>query len=586
MKTKRTKKGTAMLAILALTLTTLLSSLVAAGAYMEVPTYDSDAIADNSSRRTITVYKYAVDNLDQGGQRGDGTHVADPAGEPIEGIYFELIRVIPRAGHSLTNPLVQREGEAWDRDNAFTPVSLPTEGAGRVVFDLGIGRANDGIYLIRELSDPRIVRPVDPFFVHVPMTRRVGEGANREFIYNIVVQPKNVEMFQPDPRKTINGKPADSIIAGESFQWELTSNVPTDLVMTIREAGVLTYTYRVVLPDGTIEFRQGTRDVEEGELIHAKYFEIEDTLNPELILEEAIMQVRVGAGDWVDLVLGIDFTLEMNGTPVTAHPVTNTPRPNPPTDTHMLFALTPAGMERIAYSGYTQIRAVLTTHVREDFNGVIPNTFTVRYLGPDWRVDGTEDNNGHPEYYTGGYNLLKVNETGDALEGAVFHIATSLDNANNGVFLTTTGAELTYGTAVYPEGATNAGESVVFVTATSGSDGRASFHGLPLNVPAGFVPSLPPAQCNRHLIYRNYWVVETTSPAGFELLGAPLPITVTVTSHLNVNDLTEVLNRAITFLPFTGGAGLFILVGFGLAAITTGTTAFAMDKRRRQKKMV
>ncbi|WP_251750272.1 hypothetical protein, partial [Staphylococcus aureus] len=64
----------------------------------------------------------------------------------------------------------------------------------------------DGIYLVTELPDdrpgtgPKVVQPVPPFFVNVPMTHRTEKD---KLIYDIEVQPKNILESIIEPTKTI-----------------------------------------------------------------------------------------------------------------------------------------------------------------------------------------------------------------------------------------------------------------------------------------------------------------------------------------------------------------------------------------------
>jgi hypothetical protein len=84
-------------------------------------------------------------------------------------------------------------------------------------------------------------------------------------------------------------------------------------------------------------------------------------------------------------------------------------------------------------------------------------------------------------------------------------------------------------------------------------------------------------------ISRDFWIVETVAPPYYELLGGPVRITVTTTTHLQTGEnITTVDNQPETDLPFTGGAGTMILIGIALLALFTGTIAFVVDKKRRR----
>jgi hypothetical protein len=224
---------------------------------------------------------------------------------------------------------------------------------------------------------------------------------------------------------------------------------------------------------------------------------------------------------------------------------------------------------------YTRIRVTLDVNTPDNFNGTIINSFTVRHLGPDWERGYNEEESPETIYFTGGYNFNKVSgRNNNGLAGAVFHIATSPEYAREGRFLARNGNS--YLLSDLPS-------DTEFFTATSQglpNLGRVSFNGLPLHEGVGFYLPISPEM--EALLTRNFWVVETTAPTGYELLRTPFQITVTTETHNSVRT-NPVVNQPNTMLPFTGGAGTMILVGIALVAITIGTVAFSADKKRRKQ---
>jgi hypothetical protein len=354
-------------------------------------------------------------------------------------------------------------------------------------------------------------------------------------------------------------------------------------------------------------------NVDAGDRIVADFFEIRDVLYHELNVVETGMQARTGGpaptpfGAWVDLV---ECALP---TGAAGHFIV-TETPNAVTgETEIFFALTDLGMLYVGYyNDFTQIRGLITTYVRDDFNGVIENTFEVQYNGPDWRQPThypPGDGGGRrrpqppeypaisPVYYTGGFNIRKVGDGEDlaGLAGAVFHIATcewelddnnnrvgadpirtGYENATNGRFLATDGNHY-YFDDTLPTG-------VYFVTATSLAEGQVSFNGLPLapRLVDGFVP--PVTDANFELLNRDFYLVETEAPAGFELLQLPRQITVSVRTHLEDYDyFAPVVNFRITELPFTGGLGSAFLVLIAIGIIGASASIYAYDKKRRRR---
>lgn len=579
MKKSMTKRIFSLIVMFALVFTTIVSTPLDVRASETNGTFV--ALPDDTTPRFINIWKYHIDSMNNAGDRGDGT-LQTVTQVPLPGVVFEIIRVNPINGAALVCPI--RNVGAWEADPTFTPQQIVTGTNGLAQLALGTPNApaitgavtSDGIYLVREIGTNHlfpegqtITRAVADFFVHVPMTSRTGEGAHTSLIYDIHVQPKNVLVDPLDPVKHIMEAGSDeahyynSFLAGQQFHWILTSNIPRDLVYIASEAGTMTRAIPVFPYYETINVTAGQRLV-------APLFEIIDRLDPALNFDDVYEIEVYRNGTWITL-------------PSNNYTFTNQ-------NNELRFAITASGMEFLHEGGFTNIRVILTVDVDPDFNGVIVNTFDVRFLGPNWapyeydceetgtrrrRPPTSNETSNESFYFTGGYNLHKISAvTEDGLAGAVFHIATCIDHANNGIFLTTTGAELAYGTAFYPE----SDVAVVFITATSDAEGRAQFNGLfihEVTVPQG-------STTNEALIAalsRYFFVVETTAPTGYELLRAPWRIEVTTTSHLNT--ATAVPNDPATDLPFTGGAGTVKLVVLALSIISLGAFALIIEKKRR-----
>ena len=539
-------------------------------------------IADETSERSLTIWKYELDSMSQAGPRGDGTHDPDPNRTPLPGVDFRITRVTPATGVSLICPLAQTEASgAFTRDASSVIVTTDNTGMAHHVF--GVGTSVDGIYLVEEITpvpnDLGITRPVDPFFVHVPMTRRVGTGAQTELIYAIHVHPKNVTMDCLDPRKTIGDgvEMGDnhSVIAGADFYWHLRLNLPSDFVRVITEPGEFTRntmnaTFTAVQTE-TYTVTQAMIDAGiaagfAGHPVTAVLFEIRDVLHPEVILNSYVVEVYTpgagaAAGTWTAL-SSAQYTLTRADA-------------NGGTQNDLTFRLTEAAKRHLYQGDYTEIRIRLDARVPVGFNGYIVNTFTYRYLGPDWEIEPGEGESPETVYFTGGYNLFKrSNTTGNALAGATFHIATSLTNAQQGIFLASNGESFPH-TATLPTG-------VTFLTTTSGADGIASFNGLPLHAGAGFTVPVDPTMIA--LLTRDFWVVETEAPTGYELLAAPVQITVTTSTHtLTGAEIRVIDNHRNTLLPFTGGIGTAMFVIGSMLIAALGAGAFAWDKKRRRE---
>ena len=536
----------------------------------------SNTVADETSERSLTIWKYQVRDSSEFGDRGEGLdQTVDKT--PLPGIKFSIQKVESTdSSKSLKNPLTDKH---YQTVGDATTVTTGLDGSVKHVF--GTGTAVDGIYLVTELADDRdteakVAKPADPFFVYIPQTHR---GTQDKLIYDVSVQPKNILESLIEPDKTIEGEKAYSIKAGQTFDWEAQANIPVGLHQVPSQDMVITPVYD---KDGNIV---ADIEVAEGEDVYANYFTMSDTLDKRLLLYGVKMQIgdKADPDSWVDLVLGTDYTITVDGVAQTAHPITSAT-----TEEKVIVAnLTEAGMKKVTASMETapQIRVVYTTHVEKDYNGVIANDFAVDYLTPGMKPVTTEtpepedpdnpdpEDPTYPKTYTGGFDIIKVKEDVDqgeggignpaALAGAEFHIAATKADADAKIFLADDGKSYAFD-ATLPEG-------VAFLKATSGADGHAEFNGLALDVAE-----------NKEDIKRSYWVVETKSPEGYELLKEAQEVVVDLSTHENAEIELTVVNKPKTDLPFTGGEGTTLLVSIALGAITIGTAAITIDKKRRQ----
>lgn len=564
----------------------------------DVPYISANSLSDNTSDRTITLWKYEIKSSAELGERGDGelldpTTAPDLAGKKLMGnVEFEIVRVTPNkdsAGnyYVLDDPTKQVEGTHYEVDTNFTPIKQKTgdhtTGAnfGKTTFNVGTGKAGDGIYLIREVENAsgdytytdengnvkNVATPMTPFFAYLPQTKRDDTG---KLIYDVHVYPKNI-VNDSSADKTIEGQKGYSIKAGQSFQWEATVKLPAGLFFTAKEDMTITNIYDKdsnPLPD---------KSVSAGEEVYANYFYIHDELNEELNLDDVVVEVFDGTV-WTELTLNTDYQVFKNGstTPESAHPIQNTNG----TKTDIRVELTNVGMKKVE-GNYTDIRTIYKTHVDEDFNGIIENKFDSSYLIPGQKPIDTPSKN-NPKYFDGGFTIDKTEEDKEEkLAGAEFHIATSEENAREKKFLASDGKSYTLkddGTAspALPTG-------ISFLKDTTDASGHAQFNGLALDWYTdtngnGKQDSDEPTWADAD-IERDYWLVETKSPEGFELLKNPIKVTV----KTSPSDVTvHVENKVKTKLPFTGGEGTMLIVIIAIGAITIGTAAIAVDKKRRQ----
>ncbi|MGM0112753.1 SpaH/EbpB family LPXTG-anchored major pilin [Enterococcus sp. DIV0187] len=567
--------------------------------YAAPPTQNvsGNPVSDNTSKRSITIWKYEIKSSAELGEHGDGEGL-DPATAPdlsgktlMKDVNFEIIKVKAKGNASLTNPLKQVEGTDWEKDTGFTAMTGKTGADGKLTFEVGTGKVGDGIYLVREIKDSvtgdytytdengdtkKINKPMDPFFVHLPQTKRTDTG---KLIYDVHVYPKNI-VTDTELDKTIEGGKGYSIKAGNNFQWEATTKLPAGLYFKADKDMIIT---DVVDPANHAN-KLPDIHVSAGDEVYANYFKVSDTLDKRLLLQDVEVWVLDKTGVPVQLTNGIEYEVKLDGTTI--------PSPNKVedltevADKEVVVSLTEAGMKKVTVDEDTHLKVVYKVTTNKDFNGTIVNKYDVDYLIPGQEPESEESEN-NPEYYDGGLDIKKTDEAKTDLPGAEFHIATSEANANAKKYLASDGKSYELkddGTTdpVMPNG-------VSFLTATSDSDGKAEFNGLELN---WFTdtngdgkqdPSIPgegtwaPAD-----IEKDYWVVETKAPSGYELLKDPVKVTVTLDTASDTDVEVEVVNRKKTDLPFTGGTGMTVMIVIALGAITVGTATMAIEKKRRQ----
>ncbi|MBR5125288.1 MAG: LPXTG cell wall anchor domain-containing protein, partial [Oscillospiraceae bacterium] len=167
-----------------------------------------------------------------------------------------------------------------------------------------------------------------------------------------------------------------------------------------------------------------------------------------------------------------------------------------------------------------------------------------------------------PVVYTGAVNLLKADSADHAnvLPGAVFEVyrlATAEELAENAESVVT--REDIFAPVVrvsFFDNSLLTGNKVTSVT--SDENGRCAIYGLP---------------------YGQYYLVETQSPEGYNLLEGPVELTVNANSHLEDNVIV-VENVTGAMLPETGGIGteVYTFTGILLMAVCT----LLVLKKRRQ----
>lgn len=555
-------------------------------------------VSDNTSARSITIWKYEINSSTELGERGDGINT-DPGKAPdlggkklMKDVNFEIIKIEAIGNASLIDPLKQVEGKDWEVNTSFAAIKGKTDKDGKLTFNVGTGKAADGIYLVREIKDStsgdytytdengetkKINKPMDPFFVHLPQTKRDDTG---KLIYDVHVYPKNI-VTDTKLDKTIEGGKGYSIKAGNDFQWEATTKLPDGLYNKIDKE--MTITNWLDPEDGLHK----DLVIDPSQLpfeLFANYFKVKDSLDERLLLKDVEVYVLDEKQENpIKLTNGTEYEVTLGGTKVID--------PNMVEDLtegskkEVEVSLTDVGMKKVTLEKNAYLQVVYKVTTNKDFNGTISNKYDVNYLlpGQDPVTETSEEN---PEYYDGGFDIEKTDEGSKVLKGAEFHIATSKENADLKTYLASDGKsyKLNEDGSTTPE----LPKDVYFVTATSDEHGKAEFNGLALN---WFTdtdgdgkqdPSNPAEKTwDKDKIEKKYWVVETKAPSGYELIKDPKEVTVTLGSADDTNIELTIVNKKKTDLPFTGGTGTMLIIIIAIGAITIGTAAIAIDKKRR-----
>ncbi|MGG5368449.1 SpaH/EbpB family LPXTG-anchored major pilin [Enterococcus sp. AZ196] len=566
-------------------------------AYAAEQNISSNAVSDNTSTRSITVWKYEIKSSSELGGRGDGTN-PDPSKAPdlggkklMKDVNFEVIKVKAIGNASLTDPVKQKEGTEWEQDTSFTSIKGKTDANGKLTFDVGTGKAADGIYLVREIKDSvsgdytytnengetkKINKPMDPFFVHLPQTKRDDTG---KLIYDVHVYPKNI-VTDTELDKTIEGGKGYSIKAGNDFQWEATTKLPAGLYFKADKDMIITDVVDPANPANKLP----NINVAAGDEVYGNYFKVSDSLDERLLLQDVEVYAIDKTGTPVKLTNGTEYEVTLGGTKVTA--------PNKVEDLtegskkDVVVSLTQAGMKKVTLDEDTHLQVVYKVTTNKDFNGTIANKYGVDYLIPG-QEPVTEESEKNPEYFDGGFDIEKTDEKKAVLADAEFHIAASEDDAKAKKFLASDGKSYTLNddgttTPALPTG-------ISLLTTKSDASGKAEFNGLALewftdsNGDGKQDPNIPSEATWAHeAIKKDYWVVETKAPEGYELVKDPIKVTVTLDTADDAKVELDIVNKKETDLPFTGGAGTTLMIVIALGAITIGTATMAIEKKRRQ----
>ena len=439
---------------------------------------------------------------------------------PLEGITFDIF-FVANLNDYLTGAVTLPPAEEYDYPDMADHVVI-TDAEGKASVNFTQHGLEDGVYLVVERDHPAIKAPVAPFYVTMPSTNPDGTGQ----VYEVTVQPKNEVKGNVHIEKDVTsiGNDKTDVDAYAKHTWIIGTNIPEDIAS-------------------------------------GKSYVITDTLDNRLDYIgnlKVVVESLDGTTVLATLTEGVDYELTVNDRDSLSD--------GKPSDSFKV-ELTRAGMLAVAdalgensYEDY-MIRVYFDAQINANAGAgeEIPNDAILNYVnsvGFDFEVESDK-----PVVVTGGANLLKVDSTDHdrVLPGAVFEVyrkATAEEVANGDSRLTHIDG---VGAAVikvsFFDSPQMRGDKVTSVT--SDDEGKAAIYGL---------------ACG------SYYLVETQSPGGYNLLAGPVELIIDESSHMEERTVT-VENVAGSELPATGGMGTTVFTVGGLLLISLSAVLLVLKKR-------
>lgn len=393
--------------------------------------------------------------------------------------------------------------------------TITTDANGHASFNFGTN--SDGVYLVKEIANEVIEKPVDPFFISVPMYDSKGNVK-----YVIDASPKNsvtTEEVDIDKDVTSLGNQHDTFDVGQEHTWIISTTLPKSL------ASGQSY----VISD-TLDYR-------------LTFHEISKVTLENVDGTETLMELKENS-DYV-----VDKT-------------TVTDSENREVD-HFTVSLTTAGMKKVAEKAGDnyqdcRLRVYFTAEINTNAGmGVdIPNHADVDYTNKVGKH--FKDTSDQPEVHTGAATLLKVDAKDETkvLSGAVFEVY-RLDE-NGDVELTIDGEKKMATKVSFYDNPELSGNKVDSLT--TGEDGKGYIYGL---------------------AYGTYYLVETKAPDGYHVRTEPYPIEITATSHKAEPVSYTLINSTDVLLPGTGGIGTYVFTIGGLCLMSIAVVLLIRNRKKQ-----
>ena len=515
----------------------------------------TNAIVDTSRKASLTITKYENKN-------------GSKENKALKGVEFTVYNIPSNSGVETV-----AQGLEYIKNHNVKSFVQNTPASGTITFsNLDLGR-----YLVVETKAPKNVSTkIESFLIDLPRTTDDGKGWN----YDVTIYPKNVTIYGNVTLTHTNQ--TGETLAGTTWKlekkdsngnWEeyeglgtLTTNASGQINIENLEKG----DYRLVQNSSlegyivdksdtknfTIDLQNTNKNItakseklniekyvksENGEYTNAIGAFASDTLTwktkadvakitekmDKYIITEQIPEQLILKQDTIKV-----YGLDENGKEVL---LKNTDYLQNIKDGKITFDFTPSSLK-----DYKNVVIMYDTAFSLEINsGKFEIGTTLEYtdeISIDEKSTGTyKTKEAKAETHTGMVKIFKSNPDGQSLKGAQFKIATSEENAKNGIFVKNIENE--------------------DLTAESGEDGYAFFKGLKYGEDGEIASN---AQS-------EYWIVEVQAPSEqYCLLQSPKKVVVNVNCAENV---VNIVNKEKFKLPLTGGKRNIIFFVLGVATI-------------------
>lgn len=538
-------------------------------------------IIDSKRKASLEIIKYE-------NAHGSGLDVTQ--NRPLKGVEFTIYKVNEENMEKTAEEIALgiEEGTIVGLDSK----SLVTDKNGIVKFnELELGR-----YLVAETKVPiNVSVKMNPFLIDLPRTSEDGQTWD----YTVRIEPKNETVYGDVTLNKIdkNGK------ALSGTKWELQVNDGSNWVK---------YDYEGVL----VTDKQGKINITNLPIGDYRLIEIE-TLDGYILDQSEVKEFKVTAKD-------TSFTFEaINEKPEISKEVKNNsgysehgsvyakdevewritaevPSIIEKMDTYYITDTLPEGLEYKEDSLVIEDLTLNTHYEVEENDGIIKITFNTEELSKTKKkevvitykttftddvsygeelvnkadltytnkidINGTETSKktsegDEAEVHLGAILIKKTDREGNGLAGAKFKIATTEENARDGIYVK--GSD---------------GEDLI---ATSGDDGRAVFKGLKYGVD-GSTAETGESQYYLVEIESPTYIDEDGTEKHYNLLKGPVEVTVNHRSEKII--MATVINDKGFVLPFTGGTGTILSVVVGISLMTFAIKLNKKEKTRKRNR--